>query len=101
MKIYSINNVYSNQQKNGYTVKKSCSNNVQAASRPSCKGDLGRGLGAVTGFLTVAAGCAACAALSIAFPIAPIVAAGVATKAFGDAGSKLEDDLKNKNKPNK
>ena len=103
MKINAINSVYQNHRISGVKTKASQSDNYSysnnASSVPAFKGDLGRGIGSVAGFLTVAAGFAVFSALSIAFPIAPLVAAGVATKAFGDAGSKIEDDINNKNKP--
>ena len=75
-------------------VKKTKSQDETTLSVMSFKGDKGRAIGSVLGAAGALVGVAALSAIGIGLPLLPFVAAGVAAKAGGDAGSKYEDNHK-------
>lgn len=93
MKVNGINVVYSRP------IKKS---NVKARSEQNIqfRGDKGRTIGSILGAAGALVGVTALSAIGIGLPLLPIVAAGIAAKAGGDAGDKYEQKKKNESKGN-
>ncbi len=96
MRISAINNVYQrkvNQQSQMHKLQQG-----ESLVNPNFKGDFGRGVGSIVGFIGGTILVTAASAVLAIPTIAGIAAVAVATKACGDEGHKIEEKKK-KNQP--
>lgn len=99
MRINAINTINSATSKNLRVNQRTTLQNKPeevSVNNPSFKGDFGRGIGSVLGFIGGGVLVTAASAVMAIPAIAGVAAVAVATKVCGDAGDKAEENNKKK-----